>query len=284
MKIDIKEVELKNGMVYHNGDKVDIYNKSLHEIFKPGNKFNRVLCKIEDYNKATTKKHLDCIMMSKVFSNLFKCNIVEDVSYSNEANDAFIPTGFDALLMLFSIEREMIDPYKLDFDSTKLNKESDGSYTFEGEIFIERNNRTSNYFRDVLITSNSSGNTLITHIDCEHIDKLADSYDNVSSHKVVNNDPEMSIYEYIEELGFEDLNNKYLKSLFSDKEIDLSKYLKCNKTESKFSFDNPYLEVVQMYAKEIKKPKLLFDELIDEYHSIEDVRFGLLNLGFNLIN
>ena len=283
MKINIKEVEIENGIVYHNGDKVDIYNRPLHEIFNPIDKVGGVLCKIDNYDKLPTKKYLDLVMMSKIYSKLYKCDIIEDGSYVDVAKDNFFCTGFNSITMLLGVDRNFVNPYKLEFDSSKLNKEEDGSYTLEGNVCVERNSRTSNYFRDVLIASNIEENMLIIYDECDHIEKLTDKFDNIDSYKFQREDGDDNTYEYIEKIGFEGLNNKYITELLVGEIVDTDKYLTNNLIEGKFSYDNPYLEVVQMYSTVVKKPELLFNELMSEHHSDEDVQYGLLNLGFNII-
>ena len=100
---------------------------------------------------------------------------------------------------------------------------------------------------------------------------------------------ELSNYVY-DDSGYLGAINGYLTQLLkNDKnnDTDLVSTINAilstgNKIENKNFYNDLYLEVIEALAIKLKKPEILFNELIKS-EDIEDLQHGLIKLGFNLI-
>lgn len=300
-KIKISEITYNDGVIYHNSEKVDINSKPLIDIFDFENEdLYYIQLKNENYDKKPDSLRLRKLMTIKTVASLLNLNIIEDITLRNEAKDSFYVTLNDTLIDILEIDVEGYDSYSLDFDTDKLKLNENGEYTFNNNVCIESNNRTTNYFRDLLLLFNTDKNILMVN---DNISYINDLMDNFQSHKCINvikyNDDsfsdeefatdELSNYIY-DDSGYLGAINSYLTQLLkndNDSDIDLISTINAilstgNKIENKNFYNDLYLEVIEALAIKLKKPEILFNELIKS-EDIEDLQHGLTKLGFNLI-
>jgi len=300
-KIKISEIAYKDGIVYHNSEKVDINSKPLIDIFDFENEdLYYIQLKIEDYNKKPDSLRLRKLMTVKTVASLLNLNIIEDITLRNEARDSFYVTLNDTLINILEIDVEGYDSYSLDFDTDKLTSNEKGQYTFNNNVCIESNNRTTHYFRDFLLLFNTDKNILMIDDNIHYMNNLMNDFE---SHKCMNiikqrdssfsdeelATDELSNYVY-DDSGYLGAINGYLTQLLkNDKnnDTDLVSTINAilstgNKIENKNFYNDLYLEVIEALAIKLKKPEILFNELIKS-EDIEDLQHGLIKLGFNLI-
>ena len=300
-KIKISEITYKDGIVYHNSEKVDINSKPLIDIFDFENEdLYYIQLKIEDYFKKPDSLKLRKLMTIKTIASLLNLNIIEDVTLRNEAKDSFYVTLNDTLINILEIDIEGYDSYSLDFDTDKLTLNQIGQYTFNNNVCIESNNRTTHYFRDFLLLFNTDKNILMIDDNIPYMNNLISDFE---SHKCMNiikqhessfsdeelATDELSNYVY-DDSGYLGAINGYLTQLLkNDKnnDTDLVSTINAilstgNKIENKNFYSDLYLEVIEALAIKLKKPEILFNELIKS-EDIEDLQHGLIKLGFNLI-
>jgi len=300
-KIKISEIAYKDGIVYHNSEKVDINSKPLIDIFDFENEdLYYIQLKIEDYFKKPDSLRLRKLMTVKTVASLLNLNIIEDVTLRNEARDSFYVILNDTLVDILEIDVEGYDSYSLDFDTDKLTLNKSGQYTFNNNVCIESNNRTTNYFRDFLLLFNTDKNILMIDDNISYMYNLINDF---QSHKCMNiikqrdssfsdeelATDELSNYVY-DDSGYLGAINGYLTQLLkNDKnnDTDLVSTVNAilstgNKIENKNFYNDLYLEVIEALAIKLKKPEILFNELIKS-EDIEDLQHGLIKLGFNLI-
>lgn len=300
-KIKISEIAYKDGIVYHNSEEVDINSKPLIDIFDFENEdLYYIQLKIEDYFKKPDSLRLRKLMTIKTVASLLNLNIIEDVTLRNEARDSFYVTLNDTLVDILEIDVEGYDSYSLDFDTDKLTLNKNGQYTFNDNVCIESNNRTTHYFRDFLLLFNTDKNILMINDNVSHMNDLINEF---QSHKCINvikqyeysfsdeklATDELSNYVY-DDSGYLGAINSYLTQLLkNDKnnDTDLVSTINAilstgNKIENKNFYNDLYLEVIEALAIKLKKPQILFNELIKS-EDIEDLQHGLIKLGFNLI-
>jgi hypothetical protein len=300
-KIKISEITYRDGILYHNSEKVDINSKPLIDIFDFENEdLYYVQLKIEDYNKKPDSLRLRKLMTIKTVASLLNLNIIEDITLRNEAKDSFYVTLNDTLVDILEIDVEGYDSYSLDFDTDKLTLNKSGQYTFNNNVCIESNNRTTNYFRDFLLLFNTDKNILMIDDNISYMYNLINDF---QSHKCMNiikqrdssfSDEELAADElsnYVyDDSGYLGAINGYLTQLLkNDKnnDTDLVSTINAilstgNKIENKNFYNDLYLEVIEALAIKLKKPEILFNELIKS-EDIEDLQHGLIKLGFNLI-
>ena len=172
-KIKISEIIYKDGIVYHNFEKVDINSKPLIDIFDFENEdLYYVQLKIEDYDKKPDSLRLRKLMTIKTVASLLNLNIIEDITLRNEAKDSFYVTLNDTLVDILEIDVEGYDSYSLDFDTDKLTLNKSGQYTFNNNVCIESNNRTTHYFRDFLLLFNTDKNILMINDNVSYMKNL----------------------------------------------------------------------------------------------------------------
>jgi hypothetical protein len=300
-KIKISEITYNNGVIYHNSEKVDINSKPLIDIFDFENEdLYYIQLKIEDYDKKPDSLRLRKLMTIKTVASLLNLNVIEDVTLRNEARDSFYVTLNDTLVNILEIDVEGYDSYSLDFDTDKLTLNQIGQYTFSDNVCIESNNRTTHYFRDFLLLFNTDKNILMIDDNVSHMNDLINDF---QSHKCMNiikqrdssfsdeelATDELSNYVY-DDSGYLGAINGYLTQLLkNDKnnDTDLVSTVNAilstgNKIENKNFYNDLYLEVIEALAIKLKKPEILFNELIKS-EDIEDLQHGLIKLGFNLI-
>jgi len=300
-KIKISEITYNDGILYHNSEKVDINSKPLIDIFDFENEdLYYVQLKIEDYDKKPDSLRLRKLMTIKTVASLLNLNIIEDITLRNEAKDSFYVTLNDTLVDILEIDVEGYDSYSLDFDTDKLTLNKSGQYTFNNNVCIESNNRTTNYFRDFLLLFNTDKNILMIDDNISYMYNLINDF---QSHKCMNiikqrdssfsdeelATDELSNYVY-DDSGYLGAINGYLTQLLkNDKnnDTDLVSTVNAilstgNKIENKNFYNDLYLEVIEALAIKLKKPEILFNELIKS-EDIEDLQHGLIKLGFNLI-
>ena len=300
-KIKISEITYKDGILYHNSEKVDINSKPLIDIFDFENEdLYYVQLKIEDYDKKPNSLRLRKLMTIKTMASLLNLTVVEDVTLRNEARDSFYVTLNDTLVDILEIDVEGYDSYSLDFDTDKLTLNKNGQYTFSNNVCIESNNRTTHYFRDFLLLFNTDKNILMIDDNISYMYNLINDF---QSHKCMNiikqcdssfsdeelATDELSNYLY-DDSGYLGAINGYLTQLLkNDKnnDTDLVSTINAilstgNKIENKNFYNDLYLEVIEALAIKLKKPEILFNELIKS-EDIEDLQHGLIKLGFNLI-
>ena len=300
-KIKISEITYNDGILYHNSEKVDINSKPLIDIFDFENEdLYYVQLKIEDYDKKPDSLRLRKLMTIKTVASLLNLNIIEDITLRNEAKDSFYVTLNDTLVDILEIDVEGYDSYSLDFDTDKLTLNKSGQYTFNNNVCIESNNRTTNYFRDFLLLFNTDKNILMIDDNISYMYNLINDF---QSHKCMNiikqrdssfSDEELAtdeLSDYVyDDSGYLGAINGYLTQLLkNDKnnDTDLVSTVNAilstgNKIENKNFYNDLYLEVIEALAIKLKKPEILFNELIKS-EDIEDLQHGLIKLGFNLI-
>jgi len=300
-KIKISEITYNDGILYHNSEKVDINSKPLIDIFDFENEdLYYVQLKIEDYDKKPDSLRLRKLMTIKTVASLLNLNIIEDITLRNEAKDSFYVTLNDTLVDILEINVEGYDSYSLDFDTDKLTLNQIGQYTFNNNVCIESNNRTTHYFRDFLLLFNTDKNILMIN---DNVSYMKDLINEFQSHKCINIIKQYDYYFSDEELATDELSNYvyddsgylgaingYLTQLLkNDKnnDTDLVSTVNAilstgNKIENKNFYNDLYLEVIEALAIKLKKPEILFNELIKS-EDIEDLQHGLIKLGFNLI-
>jgi len=300
-KIKISEITYNNGVIYHNFEEVDINSKPLIDIFDFENEdLYYIQLKIEDYFKKPDSLRLRKLMTIKTIASLLNLNVIEDVTLRNEARDSFYVTLNDTLVDILEIDVEGYDSYSLDFDTDKLTLNQIGQYTFNNNVCIESNNRTTNYFRDFLLLFNTDKNILMINDNVSYMNNLINDF---QSHKCMNiikqrdssfsdeelATDELSNYVY-DDSGYLGAINGYLTQLLkndNDNDTDLVSTINAilstgNKIENKNFYNDLYLEVIEALAIKLKKPEILFNELIKS-EDIEDLQHGLIKLGFNLI-
>jgi len=300
-KIKISEITYNNGVIYHNFEEVDINSKPLIDIFDFENEdLYYIQLKIEDYFKKPDSLRLRKLMTIKTIASLLNLNVIEDVTLRNEARDSFYVTLNDTLIDILEIDVEGYDSYSLDFDTDKLTLNQIGQYTFNNNVCIESNNRTTNYFRDFLLLFNTDKNILMINDNVSYMNNLINDF---QSHKCMNiikqrdssfsdeelATDELSNYVY-DDSGYLGAINGYLTQLLkndNDNDTDLVSTINAilstgNKIENKNFYNDLYLEVIEALAIKLKKPEILFNELIKS-EDIEDLQHGLIKLGFNLI-
>ena len=183
-KIKISEITYKDGILYHNSEKVDINSKPLIDIFDFENEdLYYVQLKIEDYDKKPNSLRLRKLMTIKTMASLLNLTVVEDVTLRNEARDSFYVTLNDTLVDILEIDVEGYDSYSLDFDTDKLTLNKNGQYTFSNNVCIESNNRTTHYFRDFLLLFNTDKNILMIDDNISYMYNLINDF---QSHKCMN--------------------------------------------------------------------------------------------------
>ena len=300
-KIKISQITYNDNIIYHNFEEVDINSKPLIDIFDFENEdLYYIQLKIEDYDKRPDSHRLRKLMTIKTMSSLLNLNIIEDVTLRNEAKDNFYVTLNDTLVNILEIDVEGYNSYNLDFDETKLKLNESGQYTFSNNVCIESNNRTTYYFRDFLLLFNTDKNILMINDNVPYIKDLINEfqshkyiniikyYDNSFSDEELATD-ELSNYVY-DDSGYLGAINGYLTQLLkndNDNDKDLISTINAilstgNKIKNKNFYNDLYLEVIEALAIKLKKPEILFNELIKS-EDIEDLQHGLIKLGFNLI-
>jgi hypothetical protein len=300
-KIKISEITYNDGVIYHNSEKVDINSKPLIDIFDFENEdLYYIQLKIVNYDKKPDSLRLRKLMTIKTVASLLNLNIIEDITLRNEARDSFYVTLNDTLIDILEIDVEGYDSYSLDFDTDKLTLNQIGQYTFNNNVCIESNNRTTHYFRDFLLLFNTDKNILMINDNVSHMKDLINEF---QSHKYINIIKEHECCFSDEELATDELSNYvyddsgylgaingYLTQLLkndNDNDVDLISTINAilstgNKIENKNFYNDLYLEVIEALAIKLKKPEILFNELIKS-EDIEDLQHGLIKLGFNLI-
>ena len=262
-KIKISEITYNNGVIYHNSEKVDINSKPLIDIFDFENEdLYYIQLKIEDYDKKPDSLRLRKLMTIKTVASLLNLNVIEDVTLRNEARDSFYVTLNDTLVNILEIDVEGYDSYSLDFDTDK------------NILMIDDN---VSHMNDLI-------NDFQSH-KCMNIIKQRDS--SFSDEELATD--ELSNYIY-DDSGYLGAINGYLTQLLkNDKnnDTDLVSTVNAilstgNKIENKNFYNDLYLEVIEALAIKLKKPEILFNELIKS-EDIEDLQHGLIKLGFNLI-
>lgn len=179
------------------------------------------------------------------------------------------------------------------YDIGNLKLEEDGSYTLNGIVCIEPNNRTSNYFRDFLMLYNSDKNVLsigygknpVMEQFGEHhhleLDMDTPTYDTRFATDILDD----FVCEFTGYMGA--INAYMIYLLLGRLDETITTHIKdvlCQKdmTVGKHSYNNHILELVECKAIKLKQPRLLFESLI-ECQDIADLQYGLTRLGFNII-
>lgn len=297
MKIKISEVTHENGKLYHNNEEVDILSEPLFKLFDfEDEKLKYIQLKVNNYDSVPNENLLYKYAMIKSLSTLLELDIIEDMTLIAESADAFYVTVAEGIRDLVGLKVGYYNPYKMDFDHTKLTKEENGSYTFNGIECIEPNNRTSNFFRDFLMLYNSENNVIILEEDSvPHISDLKSQFNSHIFIKIKTLDTESEAYDVLEKC-FEDYPeggmigavNTYMVTKLFNESNDVAQDVNTimgqpDMTQGVHHYDNLYLDVIEAKAKKQKEPILLFKELM-KTDNVKDKQRGLLRLGFSLID
>jgi hypothetical protein len=288
----ITDIEFKDSKAYYND--VELTDEILDNYYKhvdyEDEKIGKVLLKIYNYGKLPNRNDLSLYMTAKSLASLLRCNIIEDRTLPAESFDQYFVGQHDAIRNMFNVNIEYVNPYDMDFDSTKLVKGENGSYSFNGVTCIEPNNKTTYFFRDFLILFNSEVNILYLSAggyDEDTLDKLFQSHQFEVVEWGGNDNAEDVLVELSHpKYGFSQLSNQYLVYLLDESFVNQDKILDILSTKDinlgRYSDENKYLNLVELKAVKTKQPRLLFNELMS-LNNPADIQHGLLRLGFNLI-
>lgn len=289
-KIKITELEFKNSKTYHNGIEVDLSEDYGNELLDlEDDKLEFIQLKFEEFNKLPTVDDMNYLLQVKMLSSLLRLKVIEDVTVVRECSDMYFFEMNNSIREMIGLEADYYNPYNMKYPSENLKKEDDDSYTLDGITCIESNNRTSNFFRDFLMLYNAEGNVLQLGFD-----------DNKSTHKFphhsfikVNRNNDQEAFEYIDtliddDLGYPSAFIKLMVFILRDwndcRTVDKVKRILSlpNMTFGKHSYNSPTMDLLELKAIKLKEPSLLFNNLM-ELNDEADIQYGLLRLGFNLI-
>lgn len=295
MKYKISEVDFLDGTPYHQGVEINLEGDDyMVDLFDFENEnLYYINLKIQDYDKLPTVKHLNKLLWVKIIASLLNLEVIEDSTIRDESKDLYFVEMMRSLRLLMDLDVKTYNPYLMDFDKSKLKKEDNGSYTLNSQVCIESNNRTTYYFRDVLMLQNKEKNVLMADYPEDftiNIDNPLNEYQYIKLEPVSSDENELA-YDKLDEFicpdsGYTGSIRDYMTFLLSDSSM---KYISTvnailnedDSTMGMFTYNNPILELVEAKAVKLKKPSLLFKELINS-EDISDIQYGLKRLGYTL--
>jgi len=291
-KIKISEVDLNDGIPLHNDIEIDL-SIPFHELFDLEAENLKFIMFKEHYLSIPTTRFLEKIAYTQCLASLLNLEIWEDQTIMDEVREEFFITLTESIVKLFGFNTIKRNPYAMSYNRyQKLKQEEDSSYTLDNITCIEPNGRTTHYFRDFLIlndTQTRDGNVLMLNT----WEGLKDKF---LQHKFISkvfNSDAMPLMDNIAKLipeyvNYDAIYNLFLSRLLSD-DTQHHKVAQVNMYEAGFedaihmpNYNNIYYDVVECQAIKLKKPELLFSELMKTEND-EDLTRGLLKLGFKII-
>lgn len=287
-KIKITDVEIVDGIPTFGGKPIPNLNiDPLHEIFDFEREDLKYIIFKELYKVKPNGQFLDKLIYVNCLSNLLELTIVEDQTIINEIDEAFYGTLTKTLRNVLKFETEKWDPYDMSYDTDKLTKEENGSYSLDGNVCIENNRRTTHFFREFLMLENANGNMLVMNghpyskerfKSHQFIERAFKECDIFAPRKLVN---------YAEDSNSTWIGgyNMLLTELLSGKE-NVEKVLNVMSTSfhhtAYMNYQDINLEVIEAIAIKKKRPDILFKELMKSENN-HDLHRGLSKLGFKYI-
>lgn len=296
-KIKITEIDLRAGKAFYNNQEINLNEIDLNEsIGFDYNRIGYVQLTVDSFDKHPTMNHLIQLMYVKSLASLNEAVIIEDSSLRNEAEDGFFVDSHDCLRQILGVQvGYYYNPYGYKFeDKSRFVYNEDGTFTLDGNVCIERNNRTTEYFRDFLLLHNIDQNVLLVRFDTHESIKVLDSFTGHDYIQLVESTEEISAMDKVElnvidELGYLGAANTTLAQiLYAEitneqcKKINEIMSMK-NMVNGKYNYNDEYLILLDFKSTILKQPRLLLEYLVNNPISNEDLQYGLVRLGFNLI-
>ena len=288
----ISNIEFVNRECQYDNIKIDVESTPLFELLDLESEDLKYIVFKEFYQGDPTTLFLDKMIYTQCLATLLQLEIIEDKTILDEVFEPFFIDAANSFKILFNFETRLYDPYMMDFDRNRLKLEDDGSYTLNGVECVESNNRTSNYFRDLLLLSDPDDNILMLNNESN----LNEMFDN---HKFITHElndstilAEDKLGDYLSEYtdycsSYDTAYNILLVELLSNNESDTNKVLETindyNLSDRllPINYNEFYLNVVQLKSMKMKSPQILFQELMESTNE-DDIMLGLIKLGFKI--
>ena len=297
-KMNISDTTITHGKIVHEGKEYSINDVLPLSNYFEFNNHNVGACmlRVREFPRQLTFKQLRKLLMTKCISSLFGSPILTDVTVLKEAKEALFVDYYSQILFMCDITPEEYNPYVLDFDEKKLSSvDKKEFYLIINEnhhLCIEKNNRTTNFFRDILMLHNTQSNTILIDYE-ENSDDLNDlskylgkSLNFFMTEKENDND---SCIDAILDSTRDTINSILVKELHRDDSPYLASVIKLvslvtsNEYDYQYSFTSEELELITEKAKDEINPSLLFMELVSGDplgRTNGDLQHGFKKLGF----